>query len=42
MAHSGFRVPKSAAGVRAVPVGEAMTVCMLPDHFLRDRGQVGR
>ena len=29
-------------GIRAVPVGEAMTVCVLADHFLRHRGQVGR
>jgi chorismate synthase len=24
-----------------VPVGEAMMVCVLADHFLRHRGQVG-
>ena len=29
-------------GIRAVPVGEAMMVCVLADHFLRHRGQVGR
>ena len=29
-------------GLRAVPVGEAMMACVLADHFLRDRGQVGR
>jgi len=29
-------------GIRAVPVGEAMMACVLADHFLRDRGQVGR
>jgi chorismate synthase len=29
-------------GIRAVPVGEAMLACVLADHFLRDRGQVGR
>ncbi|HUN95928.1 MAG TPA: chorismate synthase [Bradyrhizobium sp.] len=29
-------------GIRAVPVGEAMMACMLADHFLRHRGQVGR
>jgi chorismate synthase len=28
-------------GIRAVPVGEAMTACVLADHFLRHRGQVG-
>jgi chorismate synthase len=28
-------------GVRAVPVGEAMMACVLADHFLRHRGQVG-
>ena len=29
-------------GIRAVPVGEAMVACVLADHFLRHRGQVGR
>ncbi|MBR0795456.1 chorismate synthase [Bradyrhizobium jicamae] len=29
-------------GIRAVPVGEAMMACVLADHFLRDRGQIGR
>jgi chorismate synthase len=29
-------------GIRAVPVGEAMLACVLADHFLRDRGQVGK
>jgi len=29
-------------GIRAVPVGEAMMACVLADHFLRHRGQVGR
>src|SRR5436190_17276961 len=29
-------------GIRAVPVGEAMMVCVLADHFLRHRGQVGK
>jgi chorismate synthase len=29
-------------GIRAVPVGEAMMACVLADHFIRDRGQVGR
>ncbi|MBI2717682.1 MAG: chorismate synthase [Rhizobiales bacterium] len=28
-------------GIRAVPVGEAMLVLVLADHFLRHRGQVG-
>jgi len=28
-------------GIRAVPVGEAMMACVLVDHFLRHRGQVG-
>jgi chorismate synthase len=28
-------------GIRAVPVGEAMFACVLADHFLRHRGQVG-
>ncbi len=28
-------------GIRAVPVGEAMTACVLADHALRDRGQMG-
>jgi chorismate synthase len=28
-------------GVRAVPVGEAMVACVIADHFLRHRGQVG-
>jgi chorismate synthase len=29
-------------GIRAVPVVEAMTACVLADAFLRDRGQTGR
>jgi chorismate synthase len=29
-------------GIRAVPVGEAMMACVLSDHFLRHRGQIGR
>jgi chorismate synthase len=29
-------------GIRAVPVGEAMLACVLADHLLRHRGQVGR
>jgi chorismate synthase len=28
-------------GIRAVPVGEAMMACVLADHALRQRGQVG-
>jgi chorismate synthase len=28
-------------GIRAVPVGEAMIACVIADHFLRHRGQVG-
>ena len=28
-------------GIRAVPVGEAMMACVLADHFLRNRAQVG-
>ena len=28
-------------GIRAVPVGEAMMACVLADHFLRHRAQVG-
>ncbi len=28
-------------GIRAVPVGEAMMACVLADHLLRNRGQVG-
>jgi chorismate synthase len=29
-------------GIRAVPVGEAMMACVLADHLLRHRGQMGR
>jgi len=29
-------------GIRAVPVGEAMVACVLADHYLRHRGQVGK
>jgi len=29
-------------GIRAVPVGEAMIACVLADHYLRHRGQIGR
>ncbi|MEL6216376.1 MAG: chorismate synthase, partial [Pseudomonadota bacterium] len=28
-------------GIRAVPVGEAMMACVLADHYLRHRAQVG-
>jgi chorismate synthase len=28
-------------GIRAVPIGEAMLACIIADHFLRQRGQVG-
>jgi chorismate synthase len=28
-------------GIRAVPVGEAMVACVVTDHYLRHRGQVG-
>lgn len=28
-------------GIRAVPVGEAMVACIILDHFLLHRGQVG-
>jgi chorismate synthase len=28
-------------GIRAVPVGEAMVACVLADHWLRHRAQVG-
>ena len=28
-------------GIRGVPVGEAMVACVLADHYLRQRGQVG-
>ena len=28
-------------GIRAVPVGEAMVACVLADHFLRHRAQMG-
>ena len=29
-------------GIRAVPVGEAMMACVLADHLLRHRAQIGR
>ena len=28
-------------GIRAVPVGEAMVACVLADHLLRQRAQIG-
>ncbi|HEY4136637.1 MAG TPA: chorismate synthase, partial [Alphaproteobacteria bacterium] len=28
-------------GIRAVPVGEGMLACVLADHWLRHRGQMG-
>ncbi len=28
-------------GIRAVPIGEAMMACVIADHYLRQRGQVG-
>jgi chorismate synthase len=28
-------------GIRAVPIGEAMVACVLADHMLRHRGQIG-
>jgi chorismate synthase len=28
-------------GIRAVPIGEAMVACVIGDHYLRQRGQVG-
>ena len=28
-------------GIRAVPVGEAMVACIILDHFLLHRGQIG-
>ena len=29
-------------GIRAVPIGEAMMACVIADHWLRHRGQVGQ
>lgn len=29
-------------GIRGVPVGEAMMACVLADHLLRHRGQLGK
>jgi len=28
-------------GIRAVPIGEAMMACVIADHYLRHRAQVG-
>jgi chorismate synthase len=28
-------------GIRAVPVGEAMVACVIADHYLRHRAQMG-
>ena len=28
-------------GIRAVPIGEAMVACVIADHYLRHRAQVG-
>jgi chorismate synthase len=28
-------------GIRAVPIGEALVACVVADHYLRQRGQVG-
>ena len=28
-------------GIRAVPIGEAMVACVIADHYLRHRGQLG-
>src|SRR3954468_6782526 len=28
-------------GIRAVPIGEAMVACVIADHYLRQRGQLG-
>ena len=28
-------------GIRAVPIGEAMVACVIADHYLRQRGQIG-
>ena len=28
-------------GIRAVPIGEAMVACVIADHLLRHRAQVG-
>jgi chorismate synthase len=39
IATSGRHDP--CVGIRAVPVGEAMVACVIADHYLRHRGQVG-
>ena len=41
-----WRAFRSAAmipcvGIRAVPMGEAMVACVIADHYLRQRGQIG-
>ena len=28
-------------GIRAVPIGEARVACVIADHYLRQRGQMG-
>jgi chorismate synthase len=28
-------------GIRAVPIGEAMVACVIADHYLRQRAQMG-
>jgi chorismate synthase len=28
-------------GIRVVPIGEAMVACVIADHYLRQRGQIG-
>src|SRR5262247_3827261 len=30
-----------AVGIRGVPIGEAMVACVIADHYLRHRGQMG-
>src|SRR5204862_407011 len=31
----------SSVGIRAVPIGEAMVACVIADHYLRQRAQMG-
>jgi hypothetical protein len=31
----------STIGIRAVPIGEAMVACVIADHYLHQRGQIG-
>src|SRR3954466_970278 len=33
--------PDPCVGIRAVPIGEAMVACVIADHYLRQRAQVG-